>query len=204
MKGTSLPPSGPSVGLKPVGEGTGPVKPSIYIDVDGTLVNFVKQYARFHKRATGKDIQWENVEHYDLTKSMPTERQYEYLYDVAFYEDIDFFPSAVEVINLLKQEGYDIKFMTTCVTFESMIAKFHLLARTFKWFEIEKHWIVLSRKQHFVTPNSIMIDDNPHFFKETKFTYNICHALKHNEHVHHLVSLRTHDWKQIYGFIKAI
>ncbi len=179
-------------------------KPTVYIDIDGTLVNFLARYAEFHTKAIGKHIDWRGIADYDLRKSMPTEVKYQYLYDRSFYEDIKFMRGALEAVSMLYTAGYEIKFITAAVTLESMIGKFKLLQRTFKWFHIEKNWMVMSRKQHVVVPNSVIIDDNPYFFKESKFTYNVCFAWPHNLCVRHLSDLYTNDWNRIYNFVTHV
>jgi len=179
-------------------------KPRILIDIDGVLVNFLKRYAEYYFKDTGKFVNWHNIDNYDLRLSMPTLTKYKYLYDPEFYTGIDFLPGAISTIDKLYEDQYLVQFVTAAVTKESMVAKFDLLSRTFSWFHIEKNWMVLSRKQLLFIPNSVIIDDNPHFFEESQLRYNICFAWEHNKHLRGRVNLYTDNWLEIYSFIRSL
>jgi 5'(3')-deoxyribonucleotidase len=162
----------------------------------------LKQYARFYLKDTGISIDWQDILHYDLSKTFNATK-YKYLYDPTFYDTIDEMPMAVEHVNRLHDDGHIIYFCTACVTDESVPGKMNLLRRTFDWFDIEKY-IVMSRKKYLYDAQGIIVDDSPYLFNESQMPINICYAWKHNEKVRSFVDLYTSDWRDIYNFISEI
>ena len=170
----------------------------IFVDVDGVLVNFLKQYTKFYYKETGVLVNWRKIIHYDLSQNFKIEK-YKYLYDRLFYNNIEFMPNSIKYINLLHKNGYKIYFSTACVTYESMIGKFELLRKTFKFFSIE-NFIVLGCKNYLYTKNGILIDDSPYTFEKSVMPAKICYSWLYNRNVKN-VDLKTNNWHTIYTYI---
>ncbi len=181
-------------------------KLTVFIDLDGVVVNFLDRYAQYYLKDKGIYVDYAKISSYHLPDTMPTTRKYEYLYDQDFYnldKGMKLMPHAVESVHSLFKD-YDVKFATACVTKESAIGKVDMLSKLFSWFNIEKHFIALSRKQYLSLPNSLIIDDSPYLFKETQFPVNVCFAHPYNTHNKELVDLYTNHWPEIVGFIGSL
>ena len=178
---------------------------TLFIDVDGTICNFLSQYAKFYMRDFGIHVNWNEISDYNLEKNflkLNKIDKYKYLRNSEFYKDIEFMPKAIDYINLLHKEGHKIYFSTSCVTYESMLAKFDLLQRNFKFFEIEK-FLVLNRKNYLYVKDGILIDDSPYVFENSKMPIKICLDWKYNRNVQN-VNFRNSDWLEIYTYIQSI
>lgn len=176
---------------------------TIFIDIDGVIINFLKQYCKFHLNKTGKLINWLEIDNYDLNKIFETEKieKYKYLKDEKFYDDIEFMSNSIEMINLLNL-SHKIYFSIICVTYESLKAKFKLLEKTFKFFNVE-NFIVLNRKEYLLVENEILIDDSPYTLELSKMSIKICFNWKYNEKIKN-VNFRSSDWRKIYMYIQQI
>jgi len=173
----------------------------VFIDIDGVLVNFVKQYAKFYEIDKGIHIDYSTVEDYDLMNTFKTEYKYKYLYAESFYDDIEFMPNAVECINKLNNsDDINIHFLTSCVTQESLFAKYKLLRRTFNWFR-PWHFMSVGYKWMIECDDGVFIDDCPSNLEKSKMPVRICYELPHNKHVRDKVDFSSSNWNSIVNFI---
>ena len=174
---------------------------NILVDVDGTLVNFLGQYAKYYRRETGEDVDYTKIQTYDISKIFKTNVEYKYLYYQSFYHDIDFMPGAKRAVNNLAK-NHNIYFVTSSVTRESMAGKCRLLEHTFPWFRVWKHYINASRKSVINMPDSILIDDCPSQICEFN-SLRICYGWPHNAHIKQKVDLWTSNWAEIERYIQT-
>lgn len=175
---------------------------NILVDIDGTLVNFLGQYAKYYRRETGIDVDHTKIQTYDISKIFKTNVEYKYLYYQSFYHDIDFMPGAKRAINNLVR-NHNIYFVTSSVTRESMAGKCRLLEHTFPWFRIYKHYINASRKSMISIPNSILIDDCPLHVCEFN-GLRVCYGWPHNAHIKQKVDLWTSNWVEIERYVQKL
>jgi len=172
---------------------------NIYVDLDNTLFNFLRQYAVFYLKDTGISINWDDIHDYNLGKTFNCTK-YKYLYDPCFYDDIEEMPMGIEHVNKLHEDGHNIQFCTACVTPQSITSKYNLLERTFKWFDI-KQYMVVAKKEYIYDQDGIIVDDSPFLFDNVQMPISICYSWKHNERSRPLVDLYIDDWRRIYDYI---
>lgn len=170
---------------------------NIYCDLDNTLFNFQKQYNKYHTICTGEDLSHQKWDGYALHElfNLPKEDQYKYLSQIGFFEDMEPYDNAIEVIKELIDK-YNVKFVTTCVVPEAFSGKYHSLKK-YLGDEFDISMLITMQDKHYLQ-QGIIIDDNPSTLldcaKHGHITVRFYHD--YNSHVDN-VDYTVTNWDQI-------
>jgi len=122
----------------------------IYLDMDGVLCDFEKEFSKFRdpKVKYDKKIFREAV----MTHKI--------------FEDLDYMPNAIKLLNAVRSLNVDVEILTSVGTHDPMQGAEAARQKT-SW--LQKHGIMykpnfvrmFSEKPNYATPTSILIDDRP-------------------------------------------
>lgn len=178
----------------------------IFVDFDGVIANFVKQYVKFYNNKYGENVDWTTIKRYWLPDSLPklkVKDVYKCLDTQAFFGTMEPMPGAIDALNYLN-EKHTIIIASTMVTARSFVNKTGWLTNHFPWFAVHKHLIAIHDKHLLDQYNSIIIDDSPAVITKFEKSLTVCLSWPHNEVVRGQVDLYARNWSEIISFIDRL
>lgn len=141
------------------------------VDVDGVIADLHPEWLRIFREETGFDIppgdlgQWDFPEQFGLN-----EEQKDHLFDILrrpkLYSTVEPIPGAVEAINRLKEDGWTIYYVTSCINGTMVDEKVwwlreHGFIPESKWDNTNiPHEMIVTSSKHLISAD-VMIDDRP-------------------------------------------
>jgi len=171
----------------------------IGIDVDLTVVDSVTPWKEWYKKLTGHDISDEiDTTDYNLEKLMKMHND-----PLAFwrksdlYDNLEAYKDAVEYINVLKEEGHIILFVSSCMP-EHEQSKRMFLQRNFNF----DGFISTHDKQY--VDMDFFIDDYDKNLNAVSNFRSDCKCFRIDSEVNRSAptKFRNGNWKQFYDFIQ--
>ena len=135
---------------------------NIYADLDSTIYKFLDRFCLYHKLNGGKEYKPEDIESYDFMTNqfgLEESKKFNYLKQSKFFDDMETYDNAIEIIQALYDAGYTIYFVSTIVVPEAYAGKVNALEKAFPWFDHSKHLKTMTDKHLLVS--GLIIDDNP-------------------------------------------
>lgn len=173
----------------------------LFIDLDGVVCNIDKAVASHVFKTTGIKHNWRLNFHWWWSNWLDRREAEELLLQENFFYNLEPMEEAIETINNLHKEGYEICFLTTpqfnqhC-TFE----KTQWLYKHFAWFDENKHLVLTGNKKLLDEENRLLLDDSPNNLKWDK-GLNICFDHLYNRD---FKGLRVDGWCDFYNLIKLM
>lgn len=168
----------------------------LLIDMDDVVVKTseaaLKKYAihRGCEVPVSSDYFWNDVPH--TTKGYWEEM----LNTPGFFRNLEPEKDAIDVLNKLHEEGYEIIFLTAPQKNQyCFMEKIEWLEEHLEWFEFEKHFIATWNKSHVY---GILLDDNMKNLENYKGHMAVAFDRPFNQGWE---SVRVKDWKEYYIFV---
>ncbi|WP_075810310.1 5' nucleotidase, NT5C type [Clostridium perfringens] len=173
----------------------------LFIDLDGVVCNIDKAVATYIHKTTGIKHDWRLNFHWWWSSWIDRNEAEELLLQENFFYNLEPIEEAIETIDKLHEEGYEIYFLTTpqfnqYCTYE----KTEWLHEHFSWFDENKHLVLTGNKKLLDGDNRLLLDDSPNNLKWDK-GINICFDHLYNRDYK---GLRANNWCDFYSFIKLM
>lgn len=144
---------------------------TIYIDLDGTIVDLTKAVIEELNRLKGTNFKPEVAKSYWWEETgYPQEVFEEILREPYLFEMADSIKGAIKGVNKLYDYGFEIVFLT-CPNYDSEFCfneKVLWLEKHFDWFDSYKNVIFTARKDLVGTKDDYLIDDDPKYLNGFK------------------------------------
>jgi len=178
----------------------------VYFDIDNTLFDFTLRLNELLQ----KDYPDANLEKIDcyggtvLDCQLTMQQIYDkYLSQEGFFEGMNPYDGAVELVNSINRVNNNIYFISTMVTMNAWVEKARLLRKHFPWFNFEKQLISASNKHLLINRQDLIFEDNPviveNLYKRREVSVDFPVILKSqpwNSHVEYMCSGVIKDWKE--------
>ena len=167
---------------------------NIYIDLDNTAFKFLDRYCLYHKLNCDVDFKPSDIKSYDFMTSqfgLTEEKKYNYLKQSKFFDDMEMYENAEEIIQRLYDSGYTIYFVTTCVVHEAYAGKAKSLEKVFTWFDHSIHMKTMTDKHLLVA--GLIIDDNPTVIEKSN-GHHITVIFNQQHNLHQKADLVINGW----------
>ena len=173
----------------------------LFIDMDNTVVNFDKHVIDIMNKDKGMNYNWEdNTDWWWSDTGVEKEYFEEVITRQGTFLNCEPIDGAVEYINKLYNEGFEIVFLTLpqwnnpyCIT-----EKIEWLKNHFEWFNVDKHLVLTKQKHLLYRPLRLLIDDSIDYL-DSWDGVKICKGNKINKDYK---GFREETWEDIYKLIK--
>ncbi|HFD2052114.1 TPA: hypothetical protein ACF2DE_002845 [Clostridium perfringens] len=174
----------------------------LYIDLDGVVCNIDKAVANYIAETKGIKYNWRTNKDWWWGSWMDRKEAEDLLLQENFFYNLEPMEEAIETINNLHKEGYEIYFLTTpqfnqyctCEKVQWLIEHFG------DWFEENKHLVLTGNKRLLDGENRLLLDDSPSNLKWDK-GINICFDHLYNRD---FKGLRVDGFLEFYSLVKTI
>ena len=175
----------------------------LFIDMDNTVVNFDKHVIDIMNEEKGMNYNWEDNTCWWWSDT-GVEKEYfeEVITRQGTFLNCEPVEGAVEYINKLYNEGFEIVFLTLpqwdnpyCVT-----EKIEWLQRHFSWFDANKNLVLTKQKHLLYKPFRLLIDDSIDYL-DSWYGVKICKGTNINKEYK---GFREETWEEIYKLIKKM
>lgn len=193
------------------------MKKTIFIDFDDTLVNATEAFVKVYNKRYEQNADYSLVRRLDLTDQCPllgTNDKFQgniqqEIVDIyaskEFWDNLKPFPSAIDVLNKFKKEGYRL-ILVSMGNLENLTKKKHYMEVHFPMFND----VILWHQTRFpfskgvvVTMNrAFMIDDNSNVLRTTNATEKIIFG-QEREYNSKYNYTRIDNWLEIYDYISS-
>lgn len=167
---------------------------NIYIDLDNTAFKFLDRYCLYHKLNSGSNFKPNDIKSYNFMTSqfgLTEEKKYDYLKQNKFFDDMEMYENAKEIIQRLYDNEYNVYFVTTCVVHEAYAGKAKSLEKVFPWFNHSIHMKTMADKHLLVA--GLIIDDNPTVIEKSN-GYHITVMFDQQYNSHQKADLVINNW----------
>lgn len=175
----------------------------LFIDMDNTIYNLDKEVIDVMNEELGMNYSYKDNKDW-WWQGTGVEKTYfeNLLFKHGIFLNGEPIEDAVEFINALHYQGYDIIFTTAPQwSGNCIIEKISWLRNTFSWFNPDKNLLLTTRKELLGTsPHHVLIDDSIENLSRWN-GYKICFATGCNERFE---GIRLTKWCEIYNTIKIL
>lgn len=176
-------------------------KLQLYIDMDGVLANIDKAVSTYVFNATGINYDWKTNSNWWWSSWLDRLEAEELLLQENFFYNLEPMEGAIETVNKLHKEGYEIYFLTTPQFNQHCTCeKAQWLQEHFEWFDENKHLVLTGNKKLLDGENRLLLDDSSNNLKWDK-GINVCFDHLYNRD---FKGLRVKNFCDFYNLIKII
>lgn len=176
--------------------------PVLLIDIDDTIAELLPTWVNFLNNSFNMSVSVDDITDWDMCKFYPSltkEQIHEPLRDVEFWKTVKPKLDAMEYVEKLFYEGYNI-FLCTSTDYRNICAKYEYIVKRYfpyiKW----SHIIVANNKQ--MIRADYLVDDGIHNLENGNFI-KILMTAPHNRSYNASANgmYRVNDWKEVYEII---
>jgi 5'(3')-deoxyribonucleotidase len=152
----------------------------IFVDIDDTIINTVTAWVRWLNADYGLNVKVEDIKEWDMCKAFPMlEKQdvYSPLFDEVFWETVEAFPEAIEVLERLNKK-HDVFFVSATHPSNVSNKVLRCVHRFFPYIT-SKQYIFMYYKSFL--DGDIIIDDRPENLIYSKCKYKFLIDKSHNQ-----------------------
>ena len=178
-------------------------KLTVLVDMDDTIELLTDAWLEWLNDRHGTAVTKDDIESWDFAAAFPTltrEEAYAPIYIDEFWDRVEPFPLAYEILCRLRAEGHEI-YIVTSSAYQTLPAKMEkVLFRYFPFLDWD-HVIVAAKKQMIL--GDVLIDDAPHNlegFEGLKILMNAPHNRTYDARQNGM--FRVSDWQTIYDLIR--
>lgn len=172
-----------------------------------TLIQLLKSWVAYLNKHYDLNVNYQDITDWDVSKFFPSLTRvqvYNALAKEEVWKNIEPMPGAVEYLEKLINEGFDI-YLVTATDYRNVFLKYEYVIKRYFPYITWDRVIVVSNKS--MIKGDFLIDDGFHNFKGGSY-YPILFDAPHNRNVppYSLDNqyIRVYDWRQIYLWMHLI